>query len=68
VAKRLRVALALKWDQEFESAFLQQPVCLSNERRGCERKVPHFGGGLRVAGDVRRDVQAASRDPLALSL
>jgi hypothetical protein len=33
VAKRLRVALAPKWDQEFESAFLQQPVCLSGEPR-----------------------------------
>jgi hypothetical protein len=27
VAKRLRVALAPKWDQEFESAFLQRGVC-----------------------------------------
>jgi hypothetical protein len=26
VAKRLRVALALKWDREFESAFLQRRV------------------------------------------
>jgi hypothetical protein len=26
VAKRLRVALALKWDHEFESAFLQRRV------------------------------------------
>jgi hypothetical protein len=32
------------------------------------RKVPQFGGGLRVAGDVRRDMQAANRDSLALSL
>jgi hypothetical protein len=59
---------AWKWDHEFESAFLQQAVCLSSERRGCRRKVPHFGGGLRVAGDVRRDVQAANRGSFALSL
>ena len=32
------------------------------------RKVPHFGGGLRMAGDVRRDVEAANRDSFALSL
>jgi hypothetical protein len=42
--------------RRFESCFLQQPVCLSGEPRGCKRKAPHFGGGLRVAGDVRRDV------------
>jgi hypothetical protein len=57
-----------KWDQEFESAFLQQPVCLSGERRGCTRKAPHFGGILRVAGDLRRDVQAANRDSFPLFL
>src|SRR5712671_5659832 len=45
------VVLTLKWDQRFESAFLQQSVCLSGERRGCTRKAPHFGGILRVAGD-----------------
>jgi hypothetical protein len=39
-------------DHEFESAFLQQAVCLSGEPRGRRRKAPHFGGGLRVAGDV----------------
>jgi hypothetical protein len=33
VAKRLRVALAPKWDQEFESAFLQRRV--NNEPCGC---------------------------------
>ena len=66
--KRLTVASTLKWDQEFESGFLQQPVCLSGEPRGCMRKAPHFGGGLRVTGDVRRDGQAASRDSFALSL
>ena len=42
------------WDLEFESGFLQRPVCLSGDPRGCKRKAPHFGGGLRVAGDVRR--------------
>jgi hypothetical protein len=57
-----------RWDRQFESGLLQQPVCLSGEPRGCKRKVPHFGGGLRVAGDVRRDVQAANRDAFALSL
>src|SRR5438309_4577976 len=55
------------WDHEFESPFLQQPVCLSSEPRGCKRKAPHFGGGLRVAGYVRRDVPAANRDSFALS-
>jgi hypothetical protein len=55
-------------DGEFESGFLQQPVCLSGEPRGCKRKAPHFGGGLRVAGDVREDVQATNRDSFALSL
>jgi hypothetical protein len=56
------------WDHEFESAFLQQAVCLSGERRGCTGKGPHFGGILRVAGDVRRDVQAANLASFALSL
>jgi hypothetical protein len=49
------------WDQRFESALLQQAVCLSGEPRGCKRKAPHFGGILRMAGDLRGDVQAASR-------
>jgi hypothetical protein len=57
-----------KWDHEFESAFLQHAVCLSSEPRGCMRKAPHFGGILRVAGDVRRDVPAANRAFFALSL
>jgi hypothetical protein len=35
---------------------------------GLSAKVPHFGGGLRVAGDVRRDAQGAIRDSFALSL
>ena len=56
------------WDHEFESAFLQQAVCLGGERRGCPGKAPHFGGILRMAGDLRGDVQAASRDSFALSL
>ena len=46
-----------KRDHEFESAFLQQAVCLSGEPRGCTEEGPHFGDILRVAGDVRRDVQ-----------
>src|SRR5271155_922227 len=53
---------------KFESAFLQRRVCLSGEPRGSRRKAPHFGGCLRVAGDARRDVQAANRDSFALSL
>jgi hypothetical protein len=57
-----------QWDQEFESAFLQQPVCLSGDPRVCQRKVPHFGGVLRMVWDVRRDVQASNRDSVALSL
>ena len=55
-------------DRWFESAFLQQPVCLSGEPRGYKRKAPHFGGGLRIAGDVRTDVQATNWDSFALSL
>jgi hypothetical protein len=51
-------------DLEFESVFLQQPVCLSGERRGCTRKAPQFGGILRVAGNVRRDAQLANRASL----
>jgi hypothetical protein len=62
-----RVVL-LAGDRGFESISLQQPVCLSGEPRGCKRKAPHFGGGLRVAGDVRTGVQAANRDYFALSL
>jgi hypothetical protein len=60
--------LRSRWDGEFESPLLQQPVCLSGEPRGCKRKAPHFGGGLRMAGDVRRDVEPANRDSFALSL
>jgi len=57
-----------KWDQEFESAFLQQPVCLSGEPRGWKRKAPQFGGILRMAGDLRTDAQAANRGSFAFSL
>jgi hypothetical protein len=57
-----------RWDRQFESGLLQQAVCLSGERRGCTGKAPQFRGILRVAGDVRRDVQAANRASLALSL
>jgi hypothetical protein len=56
------------WDGEFESPLLQQAVCLSGERRDCTGNAPHFGGILRVAEDVRRDVQAANRASFALSL
>src|SRR5207248_8387268 len=56
------------WDLEFESGLLQRGVCLSSEPSGCRRKVPHVGGGLRLAGDVRRDAQAANGDSFALSL
>ena len=51
-----------------ESPLLQQPVGLSGAPRGCRRKAPHFGGGVRVAGDVRTGVQAANRDSFARSL
>jgi hypothetical protein len=57
-----------KRDHEFESAFLQQAGCLSGEARGFTRKAPQFGGILRVAGDLRRDVQAANRGSFAFSL
>jgi hypothetical protein len=33
---------------------LQRGAYLSSAPRGCRRKAPHFGGGLRVAGDVAR--------------
>jgi len=52
-------------DREFESCSLQEPVCLSGERRGCSRKTPQFGGILRVGGDLRGDVQAANRASFA---
>ena len=55
-----------RWDQEFESRLLQRGVYLGSAARGCRRKAPHFGGGLRVAGDVRRNAQAANRDSFAL--
>jgi hypothetical protein len=51
-----------------ESISLQRGVYLSSAPRGRGRKAPHFGGGLRVAGDVRRHMQASSQDSLALSL
>ena len=63
-----RQTLSRERDREFESAFLQQPVCLSSEPCGYRRKAPHFGGGLRVVGDVRRDAKAANRASFALSL
>jgi hypothetical protein len=53
-------------NRKFESTSLQRGVYLSSAPPGCRRKAPHFGGGLRVAGDVRRDVQAANRDSFAL--
>jgi hypothetical protein len=59
---------AVGWDRGFESGSLQRAVCLSDERRGCTGKGPHFGGILRVAGDVRRDVQAANLASFALCL
>ena len=65
---RRKETRARRWDLEFESTSLQQPVCLSGEPRGCKRKAPHFGGGLWVAGDVRGDVQAANRASFAISL
>src|SRR5205085_6396098 len=48
-------------DSQFESASLQRRVSLSSAPWGCRRKAPHFGGGLRVAGDVRRG--RAGREP-----
>lgn len=35
---------------------------------GRKRKAPHFGGGLRMVGDVRRDGQATNWDSFAVSL
>jgi hypothetical protein len=60
---------ALAFGDEFAGdSSLQQPVCLTRISWGCRRKAAHFGGGLPVAGDVRRDGQAANRDSFALSL
>ena len=42
--------LCSRWDREFESPLLQRRVCLSSEPRGCRRKAPQFGGGLRWLG------------------
>ena len=55
-------------DRGFESGSLQRRVCLSSEPLGCLRKAPEFGGGLRVTGDVRRDVQGTNRRALAVFL
>ena len=41
---------ARRWDLQFESTSLQQPVCLTGILWGCRRKPPHFRGGLRVLG------------------
>jgi hypothetical protein len=67
-AKPGRLCLQPTGDRGFESCSLQRGVRLSSEPQGCRRKAPHFGGGLRVAGDVRRDVQAANRLSLAVFL
>jgi hypothetical protein len=64
----LENVVLLTGDRKLESISLQRGVRLSSEPRGCRRKAPHFGGGRRVAGDVRRDVQAANRRSLAVSL
>jgi hypothetical protein len=47
------------------------PLGITEARRTVDpdmQPAPHFGGGLRVAGDVRGDVQAANRASFALSL
>jgi len=56
-----RIVIPSSRDREFESVSLRRPVRLSSEPRGRRRKAPHFGGGLRVAGDVRRDVPVTNR-------
>src|SRR6516162_1591143 len=55
-------------NREFESTSLQGRVCLSSEPLGCLRKARQFGGGLRVTGDARRDVQGTNRRSLAVFL
>src|SRR5258705_12313224 len=45
----------LTGDRGFESTYLQRGVCLSSEPRGCRRKAPHFGGGLRWLGHCAGD-------------
>jgi hypothetical protein len=52
VAKKLRVALALKWDQEFESGFLQRTVRVSRDIPFLRRKAglfPRVCGAEQVA-------------------
>ena len=54
-------AISLKWDQRFESAFLQRRVRFSSGQRSCARKVPRRRGALRMGGDVRQHGLTASR-------
>ena len=42
-------------------AILHNAIALVNADPVLYKKAPHFGGGPRVAGDVRGDVQALRR-------
>ena len=56
------------WDRGFESAFLQQPVCLTSELWTLWAKGAAFAASLRTQRDVRMDALAASRPSLAVFL
>jgi hypothetical protein len=55
-------------DRGFESCSLQRGVHLSSAPGAVGEKPRTLAGGLRVAGDVRRDELAAIRASFALSL
>ena len=54
--------LARKWDGEFESGFLQQPVCLSGEPR--VYKSPALWRQSAGGSGREKDVQVANRELL----
>lgn len=49
-------------DRKFKSVSLQRGVCLSSALRGCRRKAPHFGGGLRWRQNQLRAAGCANRN------
>ena len=55
-------------DRWFESAFLQQGVCLCTEPQRRRRRVPRFCGGQLVHRDERRDGLAANSSLFAFFL
>jgi hypothetical protein len=47
-------------DQQFESAFLRRPVCLTSAFHAYRRKDPAFPGGVSLEETRERDVLAMS--------